>query len=286
MRRALISLFGLSLLLSACGSEKLTSSQPPTGKATPGAKVSAAGVLLAAQQKTVAAKSAKMSFQMDFLTSATQPAGSMSGVGAFDFPARTGSLDFTLEIEGFPQGVHMEERLLGNILYMQFKGVNIGPKPWLKLDLVALGKKAGIDVASLSQFEQNDPASTLSYLQGVSGDVTEAGTEKIRGVQTTKYTATVDLKRAMDKVPAKIRPSFQHILKLIGTSTLPIEVWIDDAGRTRRLHYSMDMSHVKGADQGASIDITMDLFDFGAPVHVTAPPASQVADGEAVLSGK
>jgi hypothetical protein len=26
-----------------------------------------------------------------------------------------------------------------------------------------------------------------------------------------------------------------------------------------------------------SMDVTLDIFDFGVPVHVTAPPAAQVA---------
>jgi hypothetical protein len=64
-----------------------------------------------------------------------------------------------------------------------------GGKPWIKVDLSAVGKQAGID---LSQFTQlgTDPAQMVGWLRTVSGDVTTVGTEQIDGVDTTHYRAT------------------------------------------------------------------------------------------------
>ena len=84
-----------------------------------------------------------------------------------------------------------------------------GGKPWIKVDLNAVGKQAGID---LSQFTQlgTDPSRMVDWLRTVSGDVTTVGTEKLDGVDTTHYRATVDLSKYPDLVPADQREAVQQ----------------------------------------------------------------------------
>ena len=63
---------------------------------------------------------------------------------------------------------------------------------------------------------------------------------------------------------------------------MPVDVWIDGDGLLRKLH--MDMS-VSEAGQSVAMGVEMEMFDYGADVHVEAPPADQVSDMGSMLGG-
>jgi hypothetical protein len=48
---------------------------------------------------------------------------------------------------------------------------------------------------------------------------------------------------------------------------------------------TMDLSKVHGAGSGA-IKMAIELYDYGVPVTVSAPPADEAADFAEVLGGK
>jgi hypothetical protein len=69
---------------------------------------------------------------------------------------------------------------------------------------------------------------------------------------------------------------------LRGTSgTIPVDVWVDGAGRVRR--ETMSFSYGK-ALRGAQMAMTMNFSDFGSPVTVTVPPADQVQDVTSLIA--
>ena len=41
---------------------------------------------------------------------------------------------------------------------------------------------------------------------------------------------------------------------------------------------SLDYTQVRGSDQGMTVDITEDLYEFGAKVDATPPPADETYD--------
>jgi len=151
-----------------------------------------------------------------------------------------------------------------------------GGKPWVKLDLAQLSKLKGVDLAQLLQaVGQQDPTQALQLLQSV-GNVREAGHEQIDGVDTTKYTGTLD--------PQKIAATFAGtglatILGQIGATPIPVSVWIDGDGYVRKLDESL---HAGGAD----VQIEATLSDFGTNVDVTPPPADETTDLAALLPTK
>jgi hypothetical protein len=153
-----------------------------------------------------------------------------------------------------------------------------GGKPWIKMDLNALGKQAGID---LSQFTQlgTDPSRMVDWLRTVSGDVTTVGTEKLDGIDTTHYRATVDLSKYPDLVPPDQREAVQRavdqLTKAAHLSSFPVHVWVDEDGLVRQVRAVLTET-IQG--QTVNVVTTERFYDFGAPVDIQLPAESQVTD--------
>jgi hypothetical protein len=131
-------------------------------------------------------------------------------------------------------------------------------KPWVRVTAAAGTTAAGIN---LSQLGAGDPGQQRTLLGAVAGKPTEVGEDEVRGVTTTHYRATL----ALAKLPADTR---RQLRKLVGASTLPVDVWIDGDGLVRRLA----VVYGRGL---TSTRIVSEYYDFGAAVRVTVPPAAK-----------
>ncbi|HWL37961.1 MAG TPA: hypothetical protein VNQ77_17375 [Frankiaceae bacterium] len=249
----------LLLPLAACGSpDALTQS--------------AVEILRAAGTKTVETGSARMEMR-------SEGSGfSMTGSGVSALREVKGVMTMTISAAG--QSTEMETRLLGDVMYLRMPGAP-GGKPWVKFDLDELSTMSGIDLAALSQARQNDPTQALSYFAGVSDDVREDGEEEVRGEKTTRYKATFDLTKARDtEAKAEAKANIDKLIQTLGTSTMPATVWIDDAGRMRKMTYELDLSKApQGLGGGGVMTTTFEMYDFGVEVDVAPPPANETADG-------
>jgi hypothetical protein len=151
-------------------------------------------------------------------------------------------------------------------------------KTWISGDLAKLGREQGVDLGQLGSFGQSDPREALDMLRGVSGDLEEVGRETVRGVETTRYRATLDAR----KLAAQLAKGGDRDLvgglvdevEQAGLRDIPLEVWVDDELLLRRLDLRLNPSNGSGGDAR----FTMELFDYGEPVDATPPPASLVAD--------
>jgi hypothetical protein len=160
-----------------------------------------------------------------------------------------------------------------------------GGKPWIKIDLNAVGKQAGID---LSQFTQlgSDPSQMVDWLRTVSGDVTTVGTEQIDGVATTHYRANVDLSKYPDLVPADqreaVRKALDQLTKTAHLSSFPVHVWVDKGGLVRQVRAVMTETI-----QGQTMNVMTNerFYDFGAPVDIQLPSSDQVTDISSMAGG-
>jgi hypothetical protein len=155
-------------------------------------------------------------------------------------------------------------------------------KEWVKFDLQKIGEQQGIDFNSLVG-AQGDPTEQLDQLRATSGAVEVVGNETVRGVETTRYKATIDLRRYPDVVPAserdRVRRSVDRVIELTGQEEIPTEVWIGH--ETRRIHKSRFISEYEAPQGGGKVkqDVTMELYDFGAPMPpIEPPPESETAD--------
>ncbi len=197
-----------------------------------------------------------------------------TGTGVADYERNVASLQLTISGAGAgPQAIGF--RIVGPILYEKLPpGAIPGSKPWIKIDLSGVtGSQGGS--SGPAAFTGN-PAQTLQYLKGASNSVTDEGEDTIRGTKTKHYRLTVDLRKAADRMPEQQRATFLQALKYFGSTTLPMDVWVDDQGRVRRMSLSMEMK--LGTQGTAKIEETVDLFDFGVPVKVSPPPSSEITD--------
>jgi hypothetical protein len=158
-------------------------------------------------------------------------------------------------------------------------------KPWVEIDATKVAAQyGGIGAGDL---HIADPINALDYLNGVSDEVTEVGREKVRGADARHLRATLDPEKAAASLPA----AAQGLLRqLNGGRGLDMDVWIDDAGRLRKLTTTIRLSQVLGAlapgdsestkggdGEKAAVTTTFELFDFGTKVDAAPPPPEQVA---------
>lgn len=227
------------------------------------------------------AGSARADYRMEISTGSGGPAMGFTGDASFDFTTQAFAMTMDLDAPG-AEGFGTEMRFVDGVMYMRMPTELGAPTPWISLDIAAV---AGEDVlAELTA--GSDVTQTLHYLRGA-GDITEVGREEVRGVATTHYRADVDLGRAADLMPGDQRDQFEAAVEqfeaMAGRTSMPVDVWIDDAGLPRRMNYRVEMDGGALGDQlpgdgSLTMSFSMDVYDYGQPVSVGAPPPNQVTD--------
>jgi len=158
-----------------------------------------------------------------------------------------------------------------------------GGKSWARVDLQQAGKAAGVDINQmLAQAAAQNPANALDLLRSA-GSVQTVGPDTLPGgVQTTRYTATIDLAKAAGLVGGPAPEAVQQLIAQGGPSTIPVDVWIDANGLVRQL--KVDQTVGTGAD-AATVHLNLGLSDYGTtPVNVAAPPSADTLDVTGLLS--
>jgi hypothetical protein len=124
----------------------------------------------------------------------------------------------------------------------------------------------------------DSPAQTLNTLRAA-GTVTRIGSEAVDGVPATHYHVVVDLDRVADATPpdsrSRVAAYAQALQRLVGSSNLPMDVWVDAQDRVRRIEFDLTACTREGTvTESAQIDYS----DFGPQPPVSAPPADEVSD--------
>ena len=272
LRAATVALLA-SVLLAACGTGG--NSAAPSPKAE---RPTPLQTLTLVSAKTSAARTAKLAISVDTSLAGGQSL-SMTGQGAIDFAAR--KLRMTMRSAGQTFNVVR----IGTTMYLRSPGQEPRPgKPWLKFDLAALSKASGTNLDSLMQGAGNDPTQALDLLKGVSSNIREVGTEQVRGVETTHYKATLDLRKAASQQSQAARKQLARFLDQAQVRSVPADAWVDGQGRLCKMRYAMELK--PSASTGTvTVRTTMELFDYGTTVTVAKPPASQVLDFGDLLGG-
>jgi hypothetical protein len=134
-----------------------------------------------------------------------------------------------------------------------YLGANIDGTMYWQKDIVA-------DTTGADRFVPGPGGTTpdrlLEDLINASKKVGKLGREEIRGVTTTHYRAQLD----------------ETKLGADGDASVAVDAWIDEQGLPRRVRVP------SGGDGDAAA--VADLFDFGVPVDVEAPPASDIVSEE------
>ncbi|MEA2473574.1 MAG: hypothetical protein QOE06_1489 [Thermoleophilaceae bacterium] len=207
----------------------------------------------------------------------------MKGSGALDPQHRRGHLVFN-QAGALGGGGTIEQIFQGDVIYMKTPAAAAqfgAKKPWLRVDVKQAGQALGIDPSRLGQMGGNDPRQMLNQIRSVTGDVEKLGTEKVRGVETTKYRGNVDIRRYPDRLPEtqreQARVEVEKLVQQTGSGTYPMTLWIgkDKLVRRVRIEYGFD---IPGQKQQGRFSMTMEFYDFGAPIDVAPPPAKDVQD--------
>jgi hypothetical protein len=239
----------LALAASACGATDPVAAEEVSGAAT----------------KTASAGSFRVGIEG---TDDGEPVV-MSGLA--DFERHRAAFTYDQAPSDDEQLVGTELRAIGTTLYMDSAVLGVGGespakiKPWIKIE--DFDDEASLDNL-IFPFPFVEPGMILNAFELVSGSVESLGEETVRGVSTDHYRLTLDLARLIETAPAANRAALREELEKREAKTEPIEIWIDDAGRARRVQVTLDKDDL----------VAVDFYDFGVEVDVEAPPADQVDD--------
>ncbi|MGA5303213.1 hypothetical protein ACPCHT_25010 [Nucisporomicrobium flavum] len=261
MRNRRLAIAGLALIaglgLTGCGPDDSTS----TGATGSGAAATqAAGKLDPAADLTAAvSKLGEQSVKVDM-----DMAGALSMTGVAD--PKAGTARMSMDMGALGKGTKIEMRKLGDDLYMKFGGQlgemlkgGTSTKPWMHIDATKLGEGSNFALP------KDDPAGTKAMLQAVTS-VERVGTDGFKG--------TLDLTKS---------PRFNKgdQLKSLGDKATKIPFTAKKDSEGRLVELTLDMSAI----QPGTGKIKTKYSDFGTPVSVEAPPASQVGEMPSQLSG-
>ena len=302
MRKLLImlALTAMAVFAGACGSledEGSSTEKVPEVAQEP----TAVETVQVAYRETTAEETARTYFEATTTAPGPDPQDTaqaeprtftMRGQGFSDFSGAASSM--TMEVLGMER---LRMRQVENTVYMkmpeEFAAQVSGAKPWMGMDLIAVAKQQnGVNLGQMRSGVAQDPTGQLEYLRGVSESVEKVGEEQVRGAQTTRYEATIDLRKAATQEGPEAREAYDETIEMLGASKLPVEVWLDDQNRIRRfaMNLTVPMPENAASPNASREDATMrtqtvvEYYDFGVPVDVQAPPPEQTMDGSELFA--
>ena len=176
----------------------------------------------------------------------------LSANGSFNFTAKEGEL--TTHMTGVPKlpggALSMTELYKAGDVYID-SPLTAGKLPhgarWLKFDIGRFAQSVGLDAQSLTG-GGSDPSQYLQYLEAAGGKMRAVGHEDVRGTPTTHYEGTIDLSKELDGPhssntnSAKLRSFLSKARAELGSTEIPISVWIDAHHLLRRMEMSFSLA--------------------------------------------
>jgi hypothetical protein len=200
---------------------------------------------------------------------------SVSGGGVMNGETQRASMQFRINA-GNAGSFTMNEVIDELDLYMSSPELTqrLGTtKQWLLIKADALlGDLMSSSSGGLGAGMSASPSQQLDALEKASDQVTLIGHEQIDGVETSHYSAVVDVRKALgDLGDGKLADLVKHSLDQMSPFQT-VEVWIDGQGLLRR-----ERSNTTMGAMGTST-MTMDFTDYGIHPQIDVPPASDVYD--------
>ncbi len=268
MRRSLTlrrSLAALALPLTlgglvACGSDdegadpsassSSATESEESSEAEAGGEVDKAGFVDDLKAGLEASTTAKMTMHMDMGGQA------LHADGAVDYTTSPPQMAMTMESPA-AAGESIEMRLVDEILYMNI-GQMTGNK-FIKYDLSDPSNlPPGMDQLTATM---NPLAAFDSFEEGVQS-VVFVGDEDVDGEQLGHYEITVDTSKIEQFKDLQTQAQLPE--------TVAYDLWLDDEDRMRKMTMAMDMG-------SAPMEMEVEFADWGEPVDIAAPPASEIA---------
>ena len=213
-------------------------------------------------------------------------AGTVKVTGTITAPGLTGSMTMSAEEQYSPslemsmsmqvEGQTMSEVLIGDVIYLDYPALSaeLGGKQWAEIDLSKTSGTLGSLSSLVSSAKSENPTTQISALVA-SGEVTKVGTATVSGQQTTHYAGTLTTSQMLDStaknshLTAAQLSNLKSLYQGDGITSETVDVWVGSSGLPVEMKYSAKTA------QGTSVG-DMFMSDWGAPVSVGAPPASEV----------
>jgi hypothetical protein len=242
---------------SSSASSSGSSAVTPVGNARPGQQVSPAQFLRAVQQGLAASTTAHLTMSMDL-----GQTGRMTGQGEVDYTAEPPEMAMTLTLP-MAGGKPADVRFVDGILYVSMGGLTGGK--FVRID--PSDPNGPLGGAGLGQMlGQMDPAKTLTELRAGIRSLTYVGNEDVSGRRLDHYRISVDTAALLKAMGGATSQAPAGMPK-----TVTYDVWLDDHQRLAQMTTQLPVA-------GAQASMKTELTDWGAAVHIAAPPASQVTD--------
>jgi hypothetical protein len=234
--------------------------------------------------KTGSGDSSVMALVADAMNKANA-AGTVKVTGTVTAPGVSTPITMTAEEQYTPsiemsmsmqvQGQTLSEILVGDVVYMDYPALSseLGGKQWAEIDLSKAGSLGSL--SSLLDSARNENPTTQIAALVASGAVTKVGPATVNGQATTHYTGTLDASQLLKADTAATGLSASQLsalkseLQTAGVTTAKIDLWVAANGLPVEEKYSEQTS--AGAVSGDML-----MSDWGTPVSVGAPPASEV----------
>jgi hypothetical protein len=295
---AAIGIGALALAATGCSGGASATGGTATTKPVP----AVAARLQNAVVQTDAANSVAVSLTATGVTHGTTST-LVTGSGSFDLTRDVGQMSLSspalASALGQSTGGSITVLSDGTNLYLnipQLASLTSG-KTWLEVPIAAAVASTGANAGALSSGALGDPTNILGLLSQYGGAVTTVGPAAVGGTPTTEYQANITLSQVAARAPAGGRHPFtgtdRQGLQKLGITTIPVTVWVGSDGRLRQAQVTVDLSHAQlpnlGTGSGSTtssttpptlpvVTETIGFTDYGLPVTVTPPSASQVTN--------
>jgi Protein of unknown function (DUF2510) len=223
-----------------------------------------------AASQTLDAKSADMSLSMTM--SGLGLNEQITGQGAFDFPDQTGT--FTVNVP--TGGQTTSEQIIedAGTVYVGLGGLigSVAPgKSWISASPGQLSSGSGSGLGG-GVTQWSDPSQMLQQLQASGATVASDGPTTYDGTAVTEYSVTLP-PSYFSKYLGSLPSSLQQVTSELQLPNLTEKVYIEPGNLLR----AVDMPFSFGVmGKTFSMDVQMSFTNYGTPVTVTPPPASEV----------
>ena len=225
-------------------------------------------------------------FHQDLEISVSAGGQSFSFSAEADVDNERKQVDMTMDLGML--GGEMQILVDGGVMYMRSPLFQDAGTEWVSMD------PSKMDPAAAAQFGgfgagTTDPSAYVGLFAGVF-DVKASGQQELKGVSTTRYVGTIDLKKVLESfsdvvgedVDAVTREQLETAVEQFESlgidEKIPFEIWIDDEGLPRRQRIMMDFGELVPGTEAANMEMTVDFSDFGEPVDIEVPRPSEVTD--------
>ncbi|MGA4840195.1 hypothetical protein [Streptomyces sp. G45] len=177
----------------------------------------------------------------------------------------------------------MEARYLPDAYYAKMGeqfAAQAGGKHWVKYPYAFLEQVGGASGAYMKDAMQNSTPHQSVKMLLASGDVKKVGEEKVRGVNTTRYSGTVDVAELAERSSGLSETQLKEMktqLEQAGITTETIDIWVNDENLLVK-------KVEKGQMNTGELSATAYYSDYGTEVSAEEPPADDTTDVKELMN--